>query len=100
MRMRHRVEAAAKPLVIFFTFLAAVGALAAVFIVLVRVPAMASTKLEELFGTLQGAAVALLFVIMALLINLIAMVHRATRSSILPPAGDGYISAGQSGPPM
>ncbi len=100
MRMRERVEANAKPLVVFLTCLSGVGALAAFYIILVRVPAMASTKLEELFGTLQGIAVALLFVIMALLVNLTAMVYRATRSSIVPTFGDGHISSGHSGPPL
>jgi hypothetical protein len=38
---------------------------------------------RSLFGTLQGAAVALLFTVMALLIDLIYMVYRA------PDAGAG-----------
>ena len=60
------------------------GALASVFIILVRIPALSTTKLEELVGTLQGAAVALLFVILALMINLTYMVHRASA----PATGD------------
>jgi hypothetical protein len=51
---------------------------------LVRVRAIATTKLDLLFGTLQGTAVALLFVTTGLLINLTLMVYRATRSSTLP----------------
>lgn len=94
MRMRQRVEAAANPLVIVFSFLCAVGAVAAVFVILVRVPTIASTRLEVLFGTLLGGAVALLFVTTALLINLTAMVYRATRPSIVPRVGDGRITAG------
>ena len=89
MRMRQRVEAAAKPLVVFFSSLCAVGAVAAAFVVLVRVPALASTRLDVLFGTLQGSAVCLLFVTTGLLINLTAMVYRVTHPSPLPPVGDG-----------
>jgi hypothetical protein len=84
MRMRQRVEANAKPLLIFLSSLCAVGAVAAFFVVLVRVPAIASTKLDLLFGTLQGTAVALLFVTTGLLINLTAMVYRTTRPSPRP----------------
>jgi hypothetical protein len=58
-----------------------VGAVAAVYVVLVRVPAIASTKLDLLFGTLQGTAVALLFTITALLINLTSMVYRPSLPS-------------------
>ena len=36
---------------------------------------------DELSGTLQGTAVALLFVLVALLIDLIYMVHRTSRAS-------------------
>ena len=79
--MRAILFANARPLVILLNSMAAVGALASVFIVLVRVPALAMTKLEELYGTLQGMAVALLFVVMALLIDLIYLVHRTSRTS-------------------
>jgi hypothetical protein len=79
--MRQRVEANAKPLVILLSSLCAVGAFAAFFVVLVRVPAIATTKVDLLFGTLQGTAVALLFVATGLLINLTVMVYRATRPS-------------------
>ena len=79
--MRAILLANARPLVILLNSMAAVGALASVFVVLVRVPALATTKLEELSGTLQGTAVALLFVVMALLIDLIYMVHRTSRTS-------------------
>lgn len=68
-------------------FLSAVGALAGVFIILVRVPALAQTKMEELFGTLVGAAVSLLFVVLALLINLTIMVYGAVRR---PADSDGW----------
>jgi hypothetical protein len=47
-------------------------------VVLIRVPVLAATKLEVLFGTLQGAAVSLLFGIVALLINLTLMIRRAS----------------------
>jgi hypothetical protein len=75
--MRALVLANARPLVILLSCLAGIGALASVFIVLVRVPALSNTKLEELMGTLAGMAVALLFMVMALLINLTYLVHRA-----------------------
>ena len=42
-----------------------VGAAAAMYVVLVRVPALAGTKLDLLLGTLQGVAVGLLFAIHA-----------------------------------
>jgi hypothetical protein len=79
--MRAIVLANARPLVILLNSMAGVGAVASMFIILVRVPALATTKLEELSGTLQGAAVALLFVVVALLIDLIYLVHRTSRSS-------------------
>jgi hypothetical protein len=57
------------------------GAVGGMTVVLVRLPAIAHTKLELLFGTLQGVAVSLLFAIAALLINLTLMVRRATRQT-------------------
>jgi hypothetical protein len=85
--MRAKINANARSVVILLNTLAGIGALASLFVILVRVPALSTTKLEELMGTLQGAAVALLFTIMALLIDLIYMVHRATLS------GQGKLSA-------
>jgi hypothetical protein len=81
--MRAIVLANARPLVILLNSLAAVGALASVFVILVRVPALSTTKLDELSGTLQGTAVALLFVVVALLIDLIYLVHRNSQSSAI-----------------
>jgi len=97
MSVRHRIEAAMRPLVIVLSSLCAVGALAAILVILIRVPPMASTKIDMVFGTLQGAAVALLFTITALLINLTSMVYRATQPT-LPIAGDDPNSAERSGP--
>jgi hypothetical protein len=94
--MRSKIDSALRPLTILCCVLSGVGAAASVFVILVRVPAVASTKLELLFGTLQGTAVALLFAIAALLVNLTYMVRRAG----LPPsllAGGGHTSAGQPG---
>jgi hypothetical protein len=82
MKAISRIDSAIKPLAIIASALCGVGALASVFVILVRVPAMANTKLESLFGTLQGAAVALLFAIAALLINLTYMVRRANHPLI------------------
>jgi len=56
-----------------------VGAVAGMAVVLVRLPALAGSRMELLVGTLQGVAVSLLFAIAALLINLTLMVRRATR---------------------
>jgi hypothetical protein len=70
-------------------FLCGVGAVAGMIVVLVRVPALADTRLDVLFGTLQGAAVSLLFGIVALLINLTLMVRRATRQ--LATAGESRL---------
>jgi hypothetical protein len=76
---RSKHDSSFRPLVIVLNVLALVGALASMFVVLVRVPALSSTKLEALFGTLQGTAVGLLFALLALLINLIYIVYRTNR---------------------
>ena len=98
MRIRSRLDATIKNLAIFASALCGVGAAAAFFVVLVRIPAIASTKLDLLFGTLQGVAVGLLFAIAALLINLTYMVRRANRLLSLPSVGDGNMQPGNSGP--
>lgn len=77
MRLRSRILANARQFVIVCCALSAVGALASLFVILVRVPALSSTKLDELLGTLAGTAVALLFAVTALLVNLTYMVYRA-----------------------
>jgi hypothetical protein len=82
MRIRSRIEMMMRPSVIVVGALCGVGALASLFIVLVRLPAMASSKLELLFGTLLGTAVGLLFAIAALMTNLTYLVHRANRQRI------------------
>jgi len=69
--------------------LSGVAAVAGMFITLVRVPALASTKLEELLGTLQAGAFTLLFVVLALLIHLTLLVVEATRQP-----GDSCIGGG------
>jgi hypothetical protein len=98
MWVRSRLDSVIKSLAIFSSALCAVGAAAAFFVILVRLPAIASTKLDLLLGTLQGVAVGLLFAIAALLINLTYMVRRANRKPTHPLVSDGRISAGQSGP--
>jgi hypothetical protein len=82
---RSKYDASFRPAVITINALAAVGALASMFVILVRVPALSTTRLEVLFGTLQGTAVALLFTLMALLVDLIYIVYRADH----PLTGDG-----------
>jgi hypothetical protein len=79
MGIRSRIEEMMRPLVIVVAAACGVGALASLFIVLVRLPAIASSKLELLFGTLLGTAVGLLFGLVALMINLTYLVYRANR---------------------
>jgi hypothetical protein len=79
MSSRTKLDGVFKPLAVTCSVLCLVGAVASMFVVLVRVPALSSTKLEVLLGTLQGTAVGLLFGIAALLVNLTYMVHRAGR---------------------
>jgi hypothetical protein len=78
--------------------LSGVGAAAGMFIALVRVPALAGTKLELLLGTLLGAAVTLLFVVLALLINLTIMVYGATRRPIILNGCNGAEVEGRTRP--
>src|SRR5262245_44556759 len=86
---RSRFDAMMKTLTVFTAALCLVGAAAAIYVVLVRLPALASTKLDLLLGTLQGVTVGLLFAIAALLIALTHMIRRATRPSPLASVGDG-----------
>jgi hypothetical protein len=76
--MREKILANARSIVILVSSLCAIGALASLFVILVRVPALSTTKLEQLMGTLEGAAVALLFAVVALLVNLTYLVHHGT----------------------
>jgi hypothetical protein len=55
------------------------GAIATMSVVFVRLPALAASKMEVLFGTLLVTAVSLLFGIAGLLVILLLMVRRATR---------------------
>jgi hypothetical protein len=89
MGVRTRFDAMSKPLAAFATALCFVGAAAAMYVVLVRLPALAGTKLDLLLGTLQGVAVGLLFAIAGLLISLTYMIGRANRSRLLASVGDG-----------
>ena len=90
MRLRSKILANARQIVILCCCLSAVGALASLFVILVRVPALSTTKLDELVGTLVGTAVALLFAVTALLVNLTYMVYRATSL----PGGPFHEAAG------
>jgi hypothetical protein len=92
MGMKPRSEALLGFLGIFGMSLCGVGAVAGMTVVLVRLPAVASTKLELLFGTLQGVAVSLLFAIAALLINLTIMVRKSTTR----PAPSPWLGQDQS----
>jgi hypothetical protein len=55
------------------------GAIATMSVVFVRLPALATSKVELLFGTLLVTAVSLLFGIAGLLVILLLMVRRGTR---------------------
>jgi hypothetical protein len=94
MQVRSRFDAMTKTLTVFAASLCLVGAAAAMYVVLVRIPALAGTKLDLLLGTLQGVAVGLLFAIAALLICLTYTIRRANR----PPVGDGSNPVRAPGP--
>jgi hypothetical protein len=98
MWVRSWLDATMRNLAIFASVLCSIGAAAALFVVLVRIPALASTKLDLLLGTLQGVAVGLLFAITALLINLTYMVRREIRRLSFSSVGDGTNQSGRSGP--
>jgi hypothetical protein len=85
-------------LAVFASALCLVGAAAAIYVVLVRIPALASTKLELLLGTLNGVAVGLLFAIAAPLIALTHTIRRANRPPALASIGDGSNPVPASGP--
>jgi hypothetical protein len=89
MGVRTRFDAMSKPLAAFAMALCLVGAAAAMYVVLVRLPALALTKLDLLLGTLQGVAVALLFAIAALLIALTHVIRRANCPPLPASVGDG-----------
>lgn len=54
--------------------LSGVGALAGLFIVLVRVPSLAQTRLEELMGSLLAIGMSLQFIILGCLVCLLTVV--------------------------
>jgi hypothetical protein len=87
-----RIDAAIKPLALLGMALCGVGVAVSLFVILVRLPALAVTKLDLLLGTLQGVAVGLLFAIVALLICLMYTIRRAAR----PPLGDARPAAGST----
>ena len=78
MEMQPRFEALLRVLGIVGVIFCLLGAVLGMIVVLVRLASVAHTKLEMLFGVLQGTAVSLLFAIAALLICLTLMVRRAT----------------------
>jgi hypothetical protein len=81
MGTRPRFEAKIRFLGIVGMVLCGGGAIAGMTVVLVRLPSLAATRLDLLFGTLQGVAISLLFAIAALLINLTLMIRRGTHQS-------------------
>jgi hypothetical protein len=84
MEARSRIDPLIRCLGIISSVACAAGAIGAMAVVLFRLPTVAHTKLELLFGTLQGVAVGLLFAIAALLINLTFMVRKTTRPQADP----------------
>lgn len=88
MGVRSKRHAVIRSLVILCSVLCSIGTTASFYVVLVRVPALANTKLDVLFGTLQGVAVGLLFAIAALLTNFMYMYWQTNRPSTLPLASD------------
>ncbi|WP_165064862.1 hypothetical protein [Paludisphaera rhizosphaerae] len=76
------IRSKARPLGYLLIGMCMVGSLASLFVLLVRVPALAVSRMDELYGTLLGAAVAMAFVIAALLINLTLMVYTATNATV------------------
>jgi hypothetical protein len=64
--IRSKFDVANKPMAISCSGMCTVGIIACLLVISVRVPALSNTKLEALLGTLQGAAVGLLFAIAAL----------------------------------
>jgi len=89
MGVRTRFDAMGKTLAVFASALCLVGAATAIYVVLVRIPALASTKLDLLLGTLHGVTVGLLFAIEALLISLTYTIRQANRPPPLASVGDG-----------
>jgi hypothetical protein len=89
MRLRQQIEARLPAIGKAGIFLGLAGALAGLYICLVRVPALAQSKLEELFGTLLATAVSLLFVVLVLLIHLAVAASRLTRDQTAANLGDG-----------
>jgi hypothetical protein len=89
MRLRYWVENHIRFLGKAGIFLSSAGAVAGTYITLVRVPTLAQTELEELFGTLLAMAVTLLFVVLGFLIQLTTAAFQATQHPADGASGDG-----------
>ena len=98
MRLRYWVETHIRFLGKAGIFLSSVGAVAGTYITLVRVPNLAHTKLEELFGTLLASAVTLLFVVLGFLIQLTTGAFQTTRYRADAETGDGRDAVRQPSP--
>ena len=79
MSLRAWLEARIRSLGIAVILLSGVGTLVSLFVVLVRVPRFATTRVEALSLTLQGVAVSLLFAIVGFLAALTLMIRRRDR---------------------
>ena len=98
MRLRYWVQSHIRFLGKAGIFLSSVGAVAGTYITLVRVPTLAQTKLEELFGTLLASAVTLLFVVLGFLIQLTTAAFQPTRHPADAARGDGLDLTRQPSP--
>ena len=85
MRARSRIDSVVGFLGVVTFVLCLTGAVCSMFVVLIRVPTLASSRLELLFGTLLGTALGLLFAMVGLLVHLTVMVRRLARSQGEPP---------------
>jgi hypothetical protein len=78
--------------------LCAVGCATTFYAVVVRIPALAGSRLDVLLGTIQGTALALLFAIAALLLNLTHMVYRANKRAAVGEPGERQTRPSGTGP--
>jgi uncharacterized membrane protein YhaH (DUF805 family) len=80
MKARTRSEYVVEILGISSIALCLTGAVVSMIVVIIRMPTLASSKWELLFGTIVGTALGLLFGIASLLLALTVMVRRLSRS--------------------
>ncbi len=84
MQIRTRLDPLVDSLGLINFVVCLTGAIATMAVGLIRLPALATSRFEVLFGTLLITAVCLLFGIVGLLVFLTIMVRRATRPQADP----------------